>query len=511
MVTPIDQLNMGLLGRQPMRPTTPVDQLNPRVLGGMGSSLLGTGAGLVNIQSQLAAAAQPTALGRVRGALGKSLSDPNILRGIAAGLLTGPQRTPVSFGQSLLGGLQSGQQMKEAEEERLFKRGLLEREADLASQRVDLLGTQIDVERQKLLAGGTKGKAVNVQLPSGKTTIGREDEAGNIFVQTEDGQLMPAPFGSTKVSLSVQASGISDLTPTAQVLTSMGFDPSKDTVVLPDGTVQVVPGSKTAEELRLKDLGINLKDNQFELSKEQFDTATKFKEREIAIKEGRAAREDSLAQLNYDKENFAFQQEQNIAGRKKENAWNTTFSISTKIDDILQKAERFGPETVFGPQSLIAKTPIIGASRPQGQVAADLETLKARLVKEAMDQFRAASSAGATGFGALNMKELGVIESLITNLNQAQAPEQIMQNLRRLKSTMDSIAYGVVNNGKFEDYKPTVHNEGLLDGSILPATKQNSYLIGAPSVPGYRFRQFDSDGRPVFVSKQGELVHLEGY
>ncbi len=498
MVTPIDELSAGLLGRR------------PRGLDSMGSGLLSP-IPRVNIGSQLMSAAQPTALGKVRGALGQSLSNPNILRGIAAGLLTGPTRTPVSFGQSLLGGLQAGQQLQEAEEDRLFKRRLLEREADLASQRVDLLGTQIDVEQQKLLAGGVKGDSVNVRLPSGVTTIGREDEAGNIFVQTEDGQLMPAPFGSTKVSLSVQASGLSDLTPAAQGLVESGLDLSKDSVVLPDGTVQVVPGSKTAQDLGLKDLGIQIKNDQFQLSKEQFDVATKFKEREIALKENTAAREDSLAKLNYDKENFVFLQEQDIAGRKKENAWNTTFAISTKIDDILKKAQQFGPENVFGPESIFAKAPIIGASTPQGQVAADLETLKARLVKDAMDQFRSASSAGATGFGALNMKELGVIESLITNLNQAQAPQQIMENLRRLKSTMDSIAYGVVNNGKYEDYKPTLHNQGLLDGSILSATKQNSYLIGAPSVPGYKFKQFDSDGRPVFVSKQGELVHLEGY
>lgn len=131
MVTPIDQLNMGLLPMQSMRPTTPVDQLNPRALGGMGSSLLGPNVSPVNISpvnvsSQLAAAAQPTALGRVRDSLGQTLSDPNILRGIAAGLLTGPQRTPVSFGRSLLGGLQAGQQLQQAEEQRNLERRLLE-------------------------------------------------------------------------------------------------------------------------------------------------------------------------------------------------------------------------------------------------------------------------------------------------------------------------------------------------------------------------------------------------
>ena len=99
MVTPIDQLDAGLLGRR------------PRGLNSIGSGLLGP-IPRVNVGSQLmSAAAQPTALGRVRG-VGQSLSNPNILRGMAAGLLSGPSRTPVSFGQSLLGGLQAGQSYK---------------------------------------------------------------------------------------------------------------------------------------------------------------------------------------------------------------------------------------------------------------------------------------------------------------------------------------------------------------------------------------------------------------
>ncbi len=123
MVTPIDQLNLGLLGRQ------------PRGFDSMGSSLLGpvlnppaTSITPVNIGSQLAAAAQPTALGRVRGALSKNLFDPAMLRGLASGLLTGPTRTPVSMGQRLATGLLSGQQLQEAEEDRKLKKLLAEAE-----------------------------------------------------------------------------------------------------------------------------------------------------------------------------------------------------------------------------------------------------------------------------------------------------------------------------------------------------------------------------------------------
>lgn len=148
MVTPIDQLNMGLLPMQSMRPSG---------MNTMRSSLLGpvsnppaTSITPVNIGSQLAAAAQPTALGRVRGALEKNLFDPAMLRGLASGLLTGPTRTPVSMGRRLTTGLLAGQQMKEAEEQRRLKQGLLQREMELAGRRVDIAGRELDMRQAGL-------------------------------------------------------------------------------------------------------------------------------------------------------------------------------------------------------------------------------------------------------------------------------------------------------------------------------------------------------------------------
>ena len=148
MVTPIDQLNMGLLPMQSMRPSG---------MNTMRSSLLGpvsnppaTSITPVNIGSQLAAAARPTALGRVRGALERNLFDPAMLRGLASGLLTGPTRTPVSMGRRLTTGLLAGQQMKEAEEERRLKQGLLEQEMELAGRRVDIAGRELDMRQAGL-------------------------------------------------------------------------------------------------------------------------------------------------------------------------------------------------------------------------------------------------------------------------------------------------------------------------------------------------------------------------
>ena len=148
MVTPIDQLNVGLLPMQSMR-SSGMNTMRSSLLGPV-SNPPATSITPVNIGSQLAAAAQPTALGRVRGALERNLFDPATLRGLASGLLTGPTRTPVSMGRRLTTGLLAGQQMKEAEEERRLKQGLLQREMDLAGRRVDIAGRELDMRQAGL-------------------------------------------------------------------------------------------------------------------------------------------------------------------------------------------------------------------------------------------------------------------------------------------------------------------------------------------------------------------------
>lgn len=69
------------------------------------------------------------------------------LNALAASLLQGPSRTPISLGPSLAQGLLAGNIAAQQEEDRRFKRGLLEQETSLAKQRLDL-------ERQKLSPTG---------------------------------------------------------------------------------------------------------------------------------------------------------------------------------------------------------------------------------------------------------------------------------------------------------------------------------------------------------------------
>ena len=214
MVRPIDQLNMGLLNRQPMR---------PRGLNDMGSGLLSPMAG-VNITPQLTATAQPTALGRVRGALGQSLSNPNILRGIAAGLLTGPTRTPVSFGQSLLGGLQAGQQLQEAEEDRKLKKMLAEAELSKLQRGTmpklgapqtyyDQQGNPISVYSKETPFGTLEALEYGTDKPvdlTGLTKDKPDTDSGKITTETPFSVQLTSDFGGYKSGDLVEVQSITE-------------------------------------------------------------------------------------------------------------------------------------------------------------------------------------------------------------------------------------------------------------------------------------------------------------
>lgn len=81
------------------------------------------------------------------------------LSALGASLLAGPSRTPISFGSSLAQGLLAGNIAAQQEEERKFKRGLLEQETDLAKER-------LEIERKKLggLFGGTSMTAQSMNI-----------------------------------------------------------------------------------------------------------------------------------------------------------------------------------------------------------------------------------------------------------------------------------------------------------------------------------------------------------
>lgn len=175
-VTPIGQIPMttgqGILGR----PVVPTVQLPPNT-------------GRVAASQLISQPARPSFLnrmGRAATGLGRSLTDPNMLLGIGSGLLTGPQRVPVDFGQSLAQGLLMGKQLQRQELEDFLTQAKIQAElADAAGgfQRENLVG-----EAMFRLPGGR-----TVQTFANKATGQRE------MVDSE-GKLVPVPQGAVPLS-----------------------------------------------------------------------------------------------------------------------------------------------------------------------------------------------------------------------------------------------------------------------------------------------------------------------
>ena len=176
LLSPRQQMNVGPLGGQPQ----------PSLLGQIGSGISGAARGL---GSGLGGAAR--GLGGAFTGEGSSAR----LSALGASLLQGPSRTPISLGSSLAQGLLAGNIAAQQEQERKFKRGLLEQEMEIA--------------KAKLKPDPTKAKNVNVRLPDGTTTYATSDELGNLTLP--DGSKVPE--GSQIFGTNIAASKLSDIAP----------------------------------------------------------------------------------------------------------------------------------------------------------------------------------------------------------------------------------------------------------------------------------------------------------
>jgi hypothetical protein len=136
--------------------------------------------------------------GGILGGLGRAFTGEGSsarLSALGASLLQGPSRTPISLGSSLAQGLLAGNVAAQQEQERKFKRGLLEREMAVAEA--------------KLKPKPTEAENVNIILPDGTTTYGKSDKLGNLTLP--DGS--KAPAGSRIFGTSITASKLSDIAP----------------------------------------------------------------------------------------------------------------------------------------------------------------------------------------------------------------------------------------------------------------------------------------------------------
>lgn len=86
---------------------------------------------------------------------------------------------------------------------------------------------------------------------------------------------------------------------------------------------------------------------------------------------------------------------------------------------------------------------------------ADVKTLQSQLDLAVLQAAKAQSKTGATGFGALNSKELAVIQTAISNLNTSLSPEKFKEKLDEVRAYFTKLqtkAQGTLGN------KPSTNN-----------------------------------------------------
>ena len=99
-----------------------------------------------------------------------------------------------------------------------------------------------------------------------------------------------------------------------------------------------------------------------------------------------------------------------------------------------------------------------------GDLAAKLEAIKSPIVLKALQDARKGSAAGATGFGALAVKEMNLLAAKLGSISQTQSREQLRATLQRIDGNFRrAMAYSA-------GYDPATPEGALLAGLPKPKT-----------------------------------------
>ena len=151
--------------------------------------------------------------------------------------------------------------------------------------------------------------------------------------------------------------------------------------------------------------------------------------REIAA-ERRAARKEErqISKLERDEEKELRQAQQ---------AYDSAGEVIRSIDDLKMEDQKTGrpryEQGVGAIEGLIGKSPMSGEKYA---VNKEIKTLLAAKVLDTIAQMKNASRTGATGFGAMNEKELSLIENAAVSLDPMLSDEAFGRNLDKLREKM---------------------------------------------------------------------------
>ena len=126
-----------------------------------------------------------------------------------------------------------------------------------------------------------------------------------------------------------------------------------------------------------------------------------------------------------------------------------TSLVTNTIDDALKSIESGG--------RLVAGTvgsKLAGIWEPSTNLRGQIDTVKAAIGMGKIQEMKAQSATGATGFGQLAIRELDRIEAAVGSLDQAQGPEELKKRLGIIKDAM-----GKYNQALRQGYKATYKEE----------------------------------------------------
>lgn len=124
----------------------------------------------------------------------------------------------------------------------------------------------------------------------------------------------------------------------------------------------------------------------------------------------------------------------------------TTQSAIAELDELLDKdgnlrphtADAVGKSRILGNVSEFAGLGSLTPSTTKGR--AGINSLKGKLVLDLIGQMKAQSKTGATGFGAMNQKELAILEASASKLaNTDMADDDFRDELKRIRERLNLI------------------------------------------------------------------------
>ena len=155
-------------------------------------------------------------------------------------------------------------------------------------------------------------------------------------------------------------------------------------------------------------------------------------------------KEQIKAEIEAPEKQRELQEEQKLEKKKAVNAFMSAQEVISGIDNLLKEDPKTGSqrfEVAVGPVEGRASGMALPTKKGEKsfQINQEIKTLLAQKALNTITEMKNASRTGATGFGAMNEKELGLIEADIASLDTRLSDEAFEASLNRIINRMKKV------------------------------------------------------------------------